>query len=373
MIDPHIRIEGFDARSWANLLGVFASSPPPTDDAVPDRAQGSLFVVHDGNGNVLKALHTRKGRLRGVEYVGPSDLARIAEAERVRFAMALRDGAVDEITERLALRLSREDDYATQVLALARVVRELHDAQVLTVWPPSLTAFPMPTAGMVRRALDVVFPSEHAVVLALFEQERLWTAVVLRRRAGRVDLVAGPDVIARLCGPLGGDWRRDYRIVLAGVERGIAPVHLGLFADVDDARRLLRSDTPGSWAKAALVRDVVVHPMPAYVQVALAADGIRAVTDRSRRFTLGFDIPQIFAPLTQLARDRVAAVANVASVREMLGFDPLKTLATFLSGGRPSGGDGDGSDPDDEDEDADERDERDRADAAGSNDALDEK
>jgi len=342
MISASLRFEGFDARSWTNLLALFApgvverraEDPTASDAPEIDRAaagddvpRGSLVVVVDENGRTLTAFHTLRGRVRDLTYAGPSDMARLCADYRAKRCFVMREGVMEEIGERLGSRLQRGDDYLTQWLVLARAARELQEAGVLSVWPRPPEKVPVPTAGMVRRAFDLVFADDRSVVAVLWDGSVIYTGIVLRRRGGELDLIAGPDAIAAFTGPLGGDWRRDYRVVSDAVSRAVAPVHLGLFAEARTIRKLLRTADPGAWAKAVAVRDVIVHPTPPYVAVALGADAVRAVAKRSSALLGGLDALSALAPVARYVRNRIGEVASVSTV---LGFDPLRALAGSL-------------------------------------------
>jgi hypothetical protein len=343
MISPHLRFEGFDARSWTNFLSLFApgvrdrvegdaadTDVPELDlrEARGEVVEGTLIIVRADDGRVLRAFHTTRGRVRDLAYDGPQDLERVARAYAARRAFELREGVLDELVETVAQRLERSDDYATQFLVLARVLRELTQAGKIHTWPRPVEDVPIPTSGMVRRALDIVLPDEHALVLALWENGEPWTAVALRRRDGAIDLAAGPDLLFRWAGPLGGDWRRDHRIVADAVARAVAPVHLGIFAEASQIRALLRDADPGAWARAVAVRDIIVHPTPPYVAVALGADAARAVARTTSRWLGGFDALKPLAPFASYVRGRVG---EVGSITALLGFDPLRALARSLA------------------------------------------
>lgn len=340
MISGSLRFEGFDSRSWTNLLSLFApnvthrlqtegAADAPELEA-PDPAEGregALVVVLDDRERVLQAFHTLRGRVKGLEYPGPDGLADLARQWRARRCVVLREGVLEEIAERVARRLERGEDYLAQWLVVARTVREMSEAGLLLTHPRPLADVPIPTIGMVRRALDTVLPDGHALVAVIWKGSAPWTGLVLRRRGGAIDLVAGPDLIARWTGPLGGDWRRDYRVISEAVTRAVAPVHLGVFTDLPTIRALLRSADPGAWARAVAVRDVIVHPTPPYVAVALGADAVRAVAKQSARWLGGLDALGQLAPVASYVRGRVAEVASVTAT---LGFDPLKVLAVWL-------------------------------------------
>jgi hypothetical protein len=119
-------------------------------------------------------------------------------------------------------------------------------------------------------------------------------------------------------------------VVVEAVSHALAPVHVGIFAQKRTLEALLRASSPGVWAQAAAVRDVIVYPTPPYVAVALGADAVRGVADVTRRFLGGIDFLSAVSPLSDLVRSRVSAIA---SVTEILGFDPLSALATWLRRG----------------------------------------
>ncbi len=353
MISADLRIEGFDARSWTNLVSLFAppvrrrterapraSDDPELDlaaaeaDGTPDAGEreGSLLVVVSARGRVRKAFHTTRGRVKGVRYEGPGDLERLAGEASARRAVAIREGTLEEIASKIERRSARGDDYVTSCLTVARAFREAVDDGSIHVWPPPQLAIPVPTAGMVRRALDLVIPDRTAMTLAVFEGGRLWTAAALRRRGGDIDWIVGPDLIAAWAGELGGDWRRDHRAVSDAVARHVAPVHLGVFAEAHVLEELLRTRAPGAWASAVATREVIVQPTPPYVAVALGADAMRAVAQRSAAALGGIDALSILAPIVRAIRGRVG---DVASVTATLGFDPLKALAAWLERSDP--------------------------------------
>jgi hypothetical protein len=348
MIARDIRIEGFDARTWTNLVSLFApnvayrtrkapraSDAPEIDEdelegPLAGRARGTLFLVVTPRGRVLSARHSIHGRVKGVSYHGPSSLESLATDHGARRVLVIREGAVEELVERATSRLERHDDYGAQLLTVIRAIRDAVDGGALEIWPRPFAGVPIPTAPLIGRALDGVLPDEHAMVLAVFSRGTLWSFAALRRSEGEIDRVVGPDVVMRWTGPLGGDFRRDHRVIAEAVATNLAPVHVGIFAEVEDLTTLLRSNQPGAWARAILSREIIVHPTPPYVAVALAADGVRAAAKRTEAWLAGtgaLDALGQLAPLASYVRGRVGEVASVTS---MLGFDPLKLLAAWL-------------------------------------------
>jgi hypothetical protein len=341
MISADLRFEGFDARSWTNLVGLFApqvisrlqlempdhGALEVREDGAPVRRGTLVVILGRSDERVLKAFHSTRGRVEGLEWLGPDRLETLGVRHGAQRVLVLREGVLEEIGERAARRLERGQDYLTQLLVLLRIVREVGDAGLLRLHPRSSRQAPIPTTAMVRRAIDLVLPDERAMVWGVFEGGRLWTAAVVRRRRGAIDLVAGPERLAQWTGPLGGDWRRDYRVITDAVDRTVAPVHLGLFAEAKTVRRLLADYDPGAWALSVTIRDVIVHPMPPYVAVALGADAVRAVARSSAEALGGADTLATLGPVATYLRNRIREVTSVTAT---LGFDPLQLLSGYL-------------------------------------------
>lgn len=330
MIAADLRFEGFDVRSWTNLLSLFMPEAPidPADrSASPDGARGSATFVRDDERRVVHALHSIDGRLdRWVGKTLEGELSTIAKDVAATRVVVLRVGAMEEFAERVALRHDDGAGYLAQLMGTLRAAREMMDAGWIELWPNRLANLPLPSPATLYRALDIVLPDDRAALFVLWDRE-LWTAVALRRRDGKIDRVAGPDLLRDWAGPLGGDWRRDYRVFVDAVARSVAPVHLGIFAEADTARALLRGTDPGRWARAVAVRDVVINPMPRFVMAGLGADAARGVGRASARALGGLDLAGAALPIASWVRQRLT---DARTVRDVLGFDPLELLSSLL-------------------------------------------
>ena len=344
MISGEIRFEGFDVGSWTNLLslvvpGVVQPKPAPASpnpaswEAPSAPGTGSAVVVCTKHGDILNVQHSVRGRLdagplRIRDTLEESAQALCGQLDANR-CLVLREGVMEELAERLALRFNLDEGYGSQWLMLLRAVRELMDADQMALWPNPLAGIPIPSAGTLGRALDLALPSNRTAVVVLWHQREIWTAAAVRRRESGIDLVAGPDLIQRWAGPLGGDWRRDYRVVSDAVARATAPVHVGIFAEAEAFRGLLRSSASGAWATEVAVRNVILNPLPSAYGVALGADALRGVGRVSAQFLGGLDIVHTVLPWAQRVR---AQLTEAATIVDVLGFDPLAVLRAWLDG-----------------------------------------
>ena len=310
MLAPDVRLEGFTAEDWTRLLHLFRPPAPEKSTSL-----GGIFLIHE-NGRVRKLLHTRRGRLEREgewrDWPNEAEAARVkrfaalAEAQQASWVVAAEVGALEEVMERFGARARRTDDIVDQGLSLVAIVREMMNEGRIEGWPRRFKNVPVPTAPMVRRAIDAFCKEGHAIAIGAFKDGALWTALALRRGPRGFDLIGGPDELRTAMGLLSGDWRRDVRHLVAAVEDRYAPLALGCFGEVDVLDALQADDRPGAWSRAVAVRDVMLSPMPLAVGVALGVDGARYAFEAVR------SVLPVSLPAPQL--------------RSILGFNPLEIL-----------------------------------------------
>ena len=342
LLTHDVRFEGFTAEDWVRFLRLW--QPRATPDREPTRPRGGVVVVHE-DGQVLKVLHTRRGRLDpkaampadgdpGTRALAlragqPAALGELARVHHASWALALRLGALDEVMERFGARARRGDDLTAQSLQLVGIVREMIGEGAIASWPQRLRGLPVPTTNVVHRTMDALCADGRAICLGMFDDAGLWTSFVARRRGGAFDVIAGPDELRPALGLLSGDWRRDYRHLVRAVEDHYAPLGFGCFAEVSRFRALQTDRSPGAWGRAVAVRDVILAPMPVAVGVGLGIDGVRYALQGLRVLTGRIAPIAALGPMVDAARARIAKVTG-KDVGALLGFDPLAALRALL-------------------------------------------
>jgi hypothetical protein len=339
-----VRFEGFTHAQWVLLGEAFrpvtlsaASSPGaemPTDERMAMASPSGGVVAVSSGGTLRKLVGTRLGRLDPRAEPWPVPLEELAARHGARWAMELPLGSLEELADRFAERLMREHDFMAQVLVLLSVVKELEAERALSVWPWRIAEWPVPSDRAVVRALDLLCPDEKAIVLGVFDAGELATCLVARRRGSGFDRLVGPDELKGEMGLLSGDFRRDHRHLVAAVERTIAPVGLGCFAELATLRALAGSREAGAWARAVAAQDVVIAPWTPGVAVPLGLDVGRVALRGLRALAESFGAGHLLSkegPIAQvvLGIDRPPWLDQ--DLREFLGFDPLRLLGRLLS------------------------------------------
>ena len=298
MLTRDVRFEGWDVDSWLRFLALFERETPVP---VPASRSGGVLAVHDG-GRLRKLLHTRVGRLDPVEQTWPIALDALAERHEAAWAVSLHMGALDEVMERFGARAQRTDDIVAQALSLATIVREMAVEGAITAWPMRLATLRLPSPQVVARAASSLCPEGRVLAGGLFEDGHLVTAIVVRRRKDGFDSVLGPGELSPHMGLQSGDWRRDYAHLVRAIGRHVGPLSAGVFTETRTLRRLLADSSPGAWARAVAVRDVIVSPMSFAAALPLVVDATRGAIVTARALSERYDPTGRIAPVLRHLR-----------------------------------------------------------------------
>lgn len=336
MLSADVRFEGFTQSDWARVLSLFRPRVSSGKERDPERPQGGVVAV-TREGRLIKLLHTQAGRLRLDELTADWPLSPevLAQRHHASFALVIESGALESVMESFGARVRRGDDLTAQTLLFAALVREELVRGTLAFYPARLAGMPMPTAGMIERSIDAVCPRSHAMVFGLFDAGELWTTIALYRGAsGRFESILGPDEIRRDMGLLAGDFRRDYRHLSRAVERRIGKLSMGVFSEMSTFRALQVDPTPGAWARAAAIRDVILSPVPVALTIPLGLDAGRAAFSVLRSVAERAQGMGVASPLFGVLRESVDQLANVASslpIGDGERFDLLELIRRLLS------------------------------------------
>jgi hypothetical protein len=329
VLSADVRFEGFTATDWTRVLTLFRPRRQASELRDPTRPRGGVVAVHAG-GRLRKLVHTEVGRLRldEAQRIFPCSPEALARAHHASWGAILEHGTLEAVMDRFAERTRRGDDITAQAITIAHVVREEFLAGHIQLWPHRLRGIPVPNEPMVRKSLDSVCPVGRTMVVGLFEGGELWTSIALRRGPNGVNLILGPDEIRGDMGLLAGDWRRDYRHLSRAVEERSGPLAFGCYAEVDTLRALEVDPTPGAWARAAALRDIILSPLPAPLAIPLGVDAGIAAWTALRDIAERVDPVGVVAPAMQLLRDLTSGDRDV---KDVLGFHPLELLRKLLS------------------------------------------
>lgn len=332
MIDRDLQFGGFSAEQWIRLMSLWMPESTSTA-ASTTRAQaaaGTVFVILDDDNRVVTALHTQRGPIEPSASVNMTNPQSVCEHYGAARAFVMRDGAMETLVERAAMQTSMRDNYVGQWIGLLSAARSLAAEGQIRSWPESIASWRIPSAYSVARGLDAILPDSTCLTLVLWKEQSVWTSLCLSKRAGVIEHLVGPETLANWSGPLGGDYRRDYRPIARAISKNLAPLHLGVFAEETLFRQLLRDPSPGAWARAIAVRDVIVYPAPGYISVAVGADAMRAVAQRSALALSRIDFGGLLSPFAEAGR---RALQSAPEITNRLGIDSLRDLGASDIGG----------------------------------------
>ena len=265
MISEDFAFFGFDEASWDRLASLFLGDEGATD-------LGVLVVVVDSRGAATACFHTARGSLDTEALSDLDDLEALCDSTAASVCIVMRARAMADLEHYLAEPLDPNQDFVSRVMRFIHVLRELGSGNWLRVHPNPLPDAFLVAVPAAKPLVDFLLPPGHSVVLGVFADAELWTGAVLRRDQSSFDVFAGPGAISDWAGPLGGDWRRDHRVLTGAIERELGPVHLGVFMERSTAQQLLSGGDAGDWALAFATRELIVSPFPSFAAAGLGAD-----------------------------------------------------------------------------------------------------
>ena len=215
-------------------------------------------------------------------------------------------------------------------LTLLGLLRDELQAGRIDLYPRRLSGVPLPSPAMVRGTLDTLCRPGRSVLLGLFEGGEVWTSIALRRGQGGFDFILGPEDLRGAMGLVSADWRRDYRHLTEAAERRLGPLALGCFGEVTTFRSLIVDPSPGAWARAIAIRDVILSPVPPALALPIGLDAGRAAIWALRSWAQRLDPFGVAQPAIA-ALDRLRASPVGSGFATALGFEPLELLRRLLA------------------------------------------
>jgi len=278
---------GFDDTSWDRLVSLFLGGNGE------ERPRGVLVLVVNAERMPVASFHTATGSVDPATLPDVPTLEALCDATGAGACIVMRERAMADLADYLAEPIDPGQDFATRVMRFAHVLRELGNGNWLRVWPNPLPDVLLGVAPAAKPAIDFLLPDGYNLVLGVFEDGQLWTSAVLRRNGGALDVLAGPGAMSEWAGALGGDWRRDHRVLTSAVERELGPLHIGLFMERSTAEALLSGRRAGDWAVAFATREIMVHPLPGYATAGLGIDVLGGAAQVALQALDGMDKDEI--------------------------------------------------------------------------------
>lgn len=326
MFSADVQVLDFTAQDWLRLPQLFRS--PHAPKAPPEPGGGGIIAVRQGD-RIVKVLSTVRGRLPP-PISGHASAEALAREHGGSFGIVLSTAAVEQLGDRIARRLTREQSFHAQLEAILAGARELEQEGEAELWPSPFAQWPLPTERAFTSALDLVCPDGKTLLIGAFDAGELYTALCLRRRGAAFDMVMGPDRLRADMGLLSGDFSRDYRYLGAAVEARLGPLAAGCYAELSTFQQLAGDAEPGAWASAFASREVMLTPVTPGLAVPLGLDAGRAALALAKSVASRFGLFQNMRGMG-FGHSFGRAYAFVENdVRRYLGFDPWRVLGSWF-------------------------------------------
>ena len=343
MISPSLRLEAIDPAHWANLLRLM--HPPRGGEKAPqlwgplDRLMKATnaeagepstalspetpaLALLRGE-RVVRIVRWGGGELPASELASPrqQDLRALRRRHRLPFVAAVDLEALPALWAEAQARVGAGEDYAAQLLGLARVAREAL-GKSLHVDPRVIGKMPLPSYGLLQSTFNTILPDGRSFVFYLVEGGRIWTSLIAAKRAGDLYLITTHQAIADRV--YFSDIRAHAPAVLKAVGDRFDPPHLGVFLPLHVWHELVAGDR-SAIARALAMRTALVDPAPSWVVALVGAGAMAEAATRSARLAGRlFSGTRLGGLLQGGAAEKL--VHSVSHPFEALGIDPWDLL-----------------------------------------------
>lgn len=330
MLHPDIRAVDIDANHWRRFLSLM-EHPLPSVGAHPARRPVVLFLE---SGRVIKALRIGEGVIPRPEWLGPERLPELGKELGASWIAAVETSTLAAIMGEIEDQWRFGDDYLVEGLRIAQIVRaKLGDG--LYLHPRPFSGIPVPPLEVWRRFFDVMLPDGTCAALYLFEQGELWTSLIVGKDKGLVDLLTTHDALGP--GFEFEDWRRDARVIAAGIARRLRPVHVAFFSERSTWESMMARQDRLTLPRALSEGKAVLDPAPQWLRAMLSAGRLmervsREVEKRSGLFGGLFERGAALSGAVGEVLGRAAGAVGLSSevfdpareaLARSLGFDPF--------------------------------------------------
>lgn len=325
MLARDVQVSGFEREDWRELRSLLLG---PRFFA---QRRGVVALV-DGE-RLLRVLTSDGLSIAPAETEWPEPLGTLAQRHHVDWALRLQFDCTQQLLEQLGAGIERHHSLLDQGLLLLRAMRQLQEQGAYELWPTPFPNFPIPSKSAVESALNLAAKPGEVIALGGFQNGRLVAALAARRGLEGFDRLVGPQLLQVEMGLVSGDWVRDYRYLVAAIEREVGPVGVACFGELSTLRQLFPVARPGMWTSAVAARDVIFYPAAPGTILPLGYDLGRATLKAAR--SLFERLGQVTAlapdgPLEPLYQQLRESTRGLPSLEEVLGFSPAAVIRSWL-------------------------------------------
>ncbi|MDP8254615.1 MAG: hypothetical protein P9M14_02590 [Candidatus Alcyoniella australis] len=198
-----------DGRQWANLVALFSGGR--------SRRRRKILLLLQRDGEVLKALHSQRGVLRGVR----PDLERLdlaAQEHDAELVICLCPEDIGAVFTAAESQLDPRADYVEQILGLVRDATATVRSRV-QYWPKPPRRLRLPSFRRVQRVFNMLWPDASSIGLFVLEDgaSGLHASLLLTKDDGRIVELCDSEALQLEGADLDG-----FTTVTASIEHALA-------------------------------------------------------------------------------------------------------------------------------------------------------
>lgn len=247
-----------DASQWFNLLSVLPQL---------SSKQGILYLLYQ-NSEISNAYHS----LQGVrpDLTGPFSspavvVQQFQQREDVDAVIMLEQGLAIYLLAKMQGAFTAEMDiFGYLELAHENIVEEF--GRRFHVWPRDFWDKGLFALLQRIRTLFDELPPDFVCVLAVFEENEIWSSLIVQRVAGQIRRITTTNELEPFEFQI-TEWQTDYSKLINAVAKHFVQPTLGVFTDDETLRFLLRSESPLEFIRQARRSgQIILDPIPSRIR-----------------------------------------------------------------------------------------------------------
>lgn len=257
-LDENYEFFNVDVSQWLNLL----STLPELSSE-----RGILYLLYQGS-EITQAFHSLQG-IRP-DLTGPFSstaivIRQLQESESVDAVIMFEQGLAVYLLAKIQAAFTPEMDIL-QYLELAQDSIDEEFGRRFHVWPQEFWGKGMFSLFQRIRTLLDELPPDFLFVFAIFEENQIWTSLIIERVAGQIRRITTTRQLTPKSFEI-NEWQTDYVTLNQAVSQQINPPTLGFFTDDETLRFLLQSESPLDFIRQAHQRGlIIIDPIPSRIK-----------------------------------------------------------------------------------------------------------
>ncbi|MEW6200380.1 MAG: hypothetical protein AB1546_00265 [bacterium] len=206
----------------------------------PAKPEG-IIIFYEGN-QLLHAVHSRRGPMKKINFLGPQSTEEIARTEKAEFVICIEKNTLPKIATNFQSHIHWDDPYLFQLIPIIRAVRGEIGSNI-HIYPDITRKIPR-IPDKLLKLLPRILPRRAIFSIVIFDADgTVWTSLIIGTTGAEISLITTTEALE----PLAADPIPFSRKIIR-INRAIA--------------KILQPPTASIFMDREIFRHLCAHPRP---------------------------------------------------------------------------------------------------------------